>query len=80
MSTVWTLLEGTCPTCDAETEIVEVSGVEQFLRDYRFEGEFEQRIWAPTPDGMGEDGVVRFVCPQGHEHAAYHLTCGDWVA
>ncbi len=80
MESVLLLFEGICPTCRADVEIVEVSGTREFLADYRFDGEFEQRVWQPSIDGMGEDGMVRFVCPAGHQHEAYHLSQGDWVA
>lgn len=79
MSAVESLFEGVCPVCEADVEIIEVSGTPSFLREFTYTGEFETRIWEPSC-GPGEDGVVRFKCPAGHEHGAYHLSHGDWVA
>ena len=79
METVMMLFEGVCPVCQVEVEIVEVSGTEQFLQEFTFEGEFGQRVWRDG-DGLYDDGMVRFVCQEGHERSAFHTPHGDWVA
>lgn len=80
METVFMLFEGVCPTCGAETDIVEVSGTRQFLTEQQFSGTFEQRTWEEVGDGLDSNGMVAFRCPEGHYHEAYHSPGGDWVA
>lgn len=80
METVFMLFEGRCPTCGAEVEIVEVSGLDQFLAEYQFIGEFEQHVWNAYGDGLDNDGMVGFCCANGHRHEVYHHPSGDWLA
>ena len=79
MDAVFELFEGSCPRCHEDVTIVEVSGTPQFLDEQRFEGEYRTQTWE-CANGASENGVVRFECPNGHKHEAYHFTDGDWAA
>jgi len=79
METAMMLFEGVCPVCRADVKIVEASGTARFLQDFTFDGEFEQRVWHDG-DGLHDDGMVRFVCQEGHERSASYTPHCDWIA
>jgi len=72
------IVEGTCPDCDADTNIVRIGGTEEFHRDITFYApDAVLDVWER---GVTEFGMIEVRCASGHVNTAY-LTFGhDWVA
>lgn len=78
MDTAMTILEGVCPDCGADTDIVRIAGTADFMENVTFTA--PNAVRETWERGVTEQGMVEVRCADGHVNTAY-LTFGcDWTA
>jgi hypothetical protein len=78
-SDTWLLLEGGCPICDAEVDIISIGGTASELREWKVSETVDRTLWGDeSARAMNAVLALEFKCANGHRHYIEKNPWGDW--
>jgi hypothetical protein len=76
-SDTFILLEGGCPVCDADVEIIHIGGIAEEMESFTVPETATRNWW--RDDWQGETVLgLEFKCLNGHKHWIEKNRFGDW--